>query len=247
MPFVYPCARVLAGLVARLWLRLRITGREHVPASGPLLIVANHGSFLDPPLVGVGVVRPVTYLARAGLFRVPVLGPLIRALNAVPLKESGSDTAAIRTALDALSRGGAVVIFPEGARSFDGSIQPFKRGVWLLLTRANCPVLPVGIAGAYDAWPRTRRWPRLLAPPVRVAIGAPVPPETLRPLDAAAGLEHLRGLVVALEAQARAQARALARSRGSAGVGGGLPAEAVAVTTTPPAGPPPSSVATPPR
>ena len=88
--------KMLAVALMRLLFRVKACGTEHVPASGPLLIVANHSSFLDPPLVGGMVPRQLTFLAKAELFRVPILGPLIRRLGAYPVNRDGPDLAALR-------------------------------------------------------------------------------------------------------------------------------------------------------
>lgn len=173
--------------------RLRRINLRRVPTSGPVLLVANHSSHFDPPLVGMCVTtRPYRPIARVGLFRVPVFGTLIRLLNAVPLKENEGDLAAIRTAIDLLERGEPVCLFPEGSRSPDGAMRPFKRGVVVLLRRAKCPVVPCGIEGAHDAFPRGASFPRLFGRRLMIEVGEPIdsadllangPDEALRRLE----------------------------------------------------------------
>jgi 1-acyl-sn-glycerol-3-phosphate acyltransferase len=159
---------------------VRAWHRERLPAAGPMLLVSNHVSHIDPPLVGMCVGRPCTYLARHDLFQ-PPLGWLIRRLGAVPIdRESGKD--GLTAVLKLLEQGRRVIMFPEGTRSPDGELQPLKPGVALLVKKAHCPVVPVGIAGAHESWPRSQKLPKL-APlgvcgpgtPLGVSFGEPVP------------------------------------------------------------------------
>lgn len=146
---------------------------------GPVLVVANHQSYLDPPLVGCAMPqRQFDFLARAGLFDVKWLKPLITVLHSVPIKENGSDPASIKEILRRLEAGRVVLVFPEGSRTMTGEMGEFKRGVALLLKRAKCPVLPVGISGAYDAWPRGGK-PRPFSRRVIVQVGEPIGYEEL--------------------------------------------------------------------
>ena len=144
-----------AILLLTFW-RYRIHGRGRVPFSGPLLIVANHQSYLDSGAIGVAVgPRHIDSVAREGLFRIPGLGRLIHWLHAFPVREDGGgDTRAIKETLARLERGRAVIIFPEGSRTHDGSVEGFKRGAAVIVKRSRCPVLPVAVEGAFDAWPR---------------------------------------------------------------------------------------------
>lgn len=180
-------------LLLTLVYRQRIRGGHRIPAAGPLLVVSNHQSHLDPPAIGMAFrTRHLSFLARDSLFAVPVLGTLIRTLNSTPVARGTSDTAAIRATLALLAQGRAVLVFPEGTRSLDGSLGEFKRGVWLLLARAKCPVLPVAISGSIEAWPRGGVLPRLLAPPLEVRVGEPLEAEALLAMGPDAGLAHVR-------------------------------------------------------
>ncbi len=139
-----------------------------------LLIASNHQSFLDPVLVGIGLSRPVSFLARRSLFRIYGLGVAIRALGTYPVSRGMVDTEALRNAHRLLSGGEALLVFPEGTRSADGSLGSFKPGVVSLAIRHGVPVLPVCIEGTFACWPRTQALPR----PGRVAVayGALVEP-----------------------------------------------------------------------
>ena len=160
---------------------LRVEGGRHIPRTGPALLIANHQSFLDPILVGMCTARPLRYLARRTLFKNAFFAWLIRALRAVPIDHEGVGKEGLRTILDQLQAGEAVVVFPEGERTFDGRMQALKPGVHLLIRRTQAPIVPVGIAGAFAAWPRTRKAPvpaPLFLPPghgtLAVVVGRPL-------------------------------------------------------------------------
>lgn len=192
----YGFAAGVVRILMRFVYRARSFGARRVPATGAVLLVANHQSYLDPPLVGISVRnRHLDYLARAGLFEVPVLGGLLRGLNSVPIKEDGGDAAAIKEILRRLEKGYAVLIFPEGTRSPDGTMQPFKRGIAVLVKRAKCPVVPVAVEGCFDAWPRERARPRFVGQRVAVAFGDPIPHAELMVRGPDAALEQLQAQV----------------------------------------------------
>ena len=185
------------GLIGRLWydavfvatqtlftlgFSFRRNGWANVPRDGPALLVSNHQSMLDPMLVGLSARRHLMYLARKNLFEQPVLGWFIRSVNAIPI-DRGFGKDGIQAVLDALGRGGAVLMFPEGERTHTGAVQPLKPGVSLLIKRVKCPIVPVGVAGTYAAFSRHMKVPRLapaFLPPgpatVAVAVGKPIDP-----------------------------------------------------------------------
>jgi len=200
----YECAKKITHVMFTVGLRLRRRYHAIPPARGPLLIVANHQSFLDPPLIGVSFFnRPLRYVAREGLFRNALFGPFIRSLNAIPIREDGrSDATSIRRILTALDEGAAVLLFPEGTRTVDGRVDAFKRGIALLLKRAKCPVAPVAIAGAYEAWPRSQALPTL-GGSVHVVVGRTIGHDALVACGADAALTRLRDEVVILQTEAQ--------------------------------------------
>ena len=146
--------------LCRAYFSLDLRGIEHIPAEGPLIITPNHQTFADPPLVTIPVRRPIYYMAWNRLFAVPVLGRLIRRLRAFPVEIQTSDGRAVREAVRLLRAGEAVMMFPEGGRTLDGRLQPFKLGAFRLAVAHDTPVLPVTIAGAWEAWPPGRIFPR---------------------------------------------------------------------------------------
>jgi 1-acyl-sn-glycerol-3-phosphate acyltransferase len=163
---LYPTIKFLATVLMKILFRVERHGIEHVPRTGPLLIIANHSSFLDPPLVGAMAPRQLTFLAKAELFRVPFLGWLITRLGAYPVNREGADMAAFRTTQRALTEGRAVLIFPEGTRGDEGELRPAKPGAALLAVQSGVPVVPVYVRGSGRAWPRGRRLPQ----PAKVVV-----------------------------------------------------------------------------
>jgi cytidylate kinase len=167
----YSVMKTLAVGVMRAMFRLEARGTEHVPTRGPVLLVANHSSLLDPPIVGGACPRQLTFLAKAELFRVPGFGRLIHALNARPVRREGADAAALRVALRVLEQGGALLVFPEGTRGPEGRLREPKPGAALLAVLSGAAVVPVFVRGSGRAWPRGRRLP--MPAKVRVAFGPP--------------------------------------------------------------------------
>ncbi|MGH7318935.1 MAG: lysophospholipid acyltransferase family protein [Candidatus Rokuibacteriota bacterium] len=175
--------RPVVWLYARALFRIRFEGVAHVPMSGPVLITPNHVSYMDPVLITLPIHRPLNYLALEPFFRVPVLGALIRWGRALPIREDEVNEHAVRAAVRLLRGGEPLVVFPEGGRSPDGRLQPFRLGAFRLALAADAPVVPVAIAGGFEAWPVGRRLPR--PGHITITYHAPVtrkdlPPETPR-------------------------------------------------------------------
>jgi len=181
--FWYRTVRIFVSTFAATFGGWRATGFRNMPASGGVLLVSNHLSFLDVVLLGVGLRRPLNYVARSTLF-VPLLGPLIRSLGAFPIQREGMGASGMKETLRRLRSGGVVVLFPEGTRSRDGEPAPLKSGVAVLTARAGVPVVPVGIAGTFRAWPRGRILP--IPRPLRIHYGPPIMPSDLAGLDSQA-------------------------------------------------------------
>jgi 1-acyl-sn-glycerol-3-phosphate acyltransferase len=146
--------------------RLKTTGQENVPRTGPLILAANHISWLDPPLVGAWFPRRITYMAKKELFEIKWLGPLIETLGAFPVDREGSARAAIKHSLEVLKAGGCVGIFPEGGRNVDGDKEA-QTGVALLAALSGAPVIPAAIVGSELSRGKDR-------PPATVVYGKPI-------------------------------------------------------------------------
>jgi 1-acyl-sn-glycerol-3-phosphate acyltransferase len=178
----------------------RYEGSRNIPLTGPALLLSNHQSFFDPSIVGSATRRHLCFLARKTLFRNRLFGALIDRLNAVPVDQEGVAKEGLKTILDQLKAGQAVLVFPEGERTHSGEVQPLKPGVLLLIKRLEVPIVPIGIAGAFDALPRTRKWPKLspfFLPPtgsdIAVSIGKPIPAERYRDMPREQVLIELQG------------------------------------------------------
>ena len=163
----YIAARGFLKPLLSLFFAVRASGAELVPKDGPLIVASNHVSYLDPPILGCWFPRVIHYMAKEELFRVPVLGALIRSVNTFPVNREQADRAAIRHALRVLKGGGVVGIFPEGRRNLDGEAQA-RSGAVLLAATSRCPVVPVALVRTHLAARRLR------AAKVEVRIGAPL-------------------------------------------------------------------------
>jgi 1-acyl-sn-glycerol-3-phosphate acyltransferase len=158
----------------------RATGQSSLPASGGLLLVCNHLSFVDVFFVAFPLGRPLNYVARSTLF-VPVLATLLRSVGGFPIQREGIGVSGVKETLRRLRNGGVVTLFPEGTRSPDGHLGHIKPGISALVSRAQVPVVPVGLAGTFEVWPRNRRLP--VPHRVRIHFGAPIFPAELSGLD----------------------------------------------------------------
>ncbi|MBW4560574.1 MAG: 1-acyl-sn-glycerol-3-phosphate acyltransferase [Mojavia pulchra JT2-VF2] len=151
------------------YFRIRIYGAENVPQSGPLVVISNHASYFDPPIVSSCVLRPVAYMAKEELFNIPVLAQAIKLYGAYPVSRGTADRTAIRSALECIENGWAVGVFLQGTRTPDGRITDPKRGAALLAAKAKAPILPVSLWGTEGILQKGSTIPR--AVPLTVRIG----------------------------------------------------------------------------
>lgn len=208
-PGLYLLVKKIVWAFLKVWLRTRVVGASGVPREGGLLIVSNHTSYLDPPLIAVSLPRRCWFMARSTLFRNKGFGALIAGLGAFPVERAsdraprgadaagGGDVKAIRTVLEQLDRGHPVLLFPEGSRANSPELQPFQRGVAVLLKRSKCAVLPVGVSGVFEAWPRGSR-PRLFPRRVVVRFGEAISHEDLMKDGGDAAVKRLEATIGAL-------------------------------------------------
>ena len=172
-PYYWVCYNIIK-LVGRIFFRLRWLHRERMINHGPVILAANHQSFLDPPFAGSASDRAIYFLARRTLLDGPILGWLLPKLNVIPVdSEGGKDRTALKALIRILKAGEGTLVFPEGQRTPDGALQPALPGVGLVIAKTLAPVVPVRIFGAYDAWPMGQKWPHLFRP-VTVVVGEPI-------------------------------------------------------------------------
>jgi len=168
-------AAFCAGMI-RLFCRTRVDvrGQVNVPADGGAVLVANHASYLDPPVMAMALRRQVHFMAREEVLGVPLLGPLLRRCGVFAVRQGTADRAAIRQAMSLLAQGKLIGIFPEGTRSADGSLKSAHPGAALIASRAGVPLIPVAIQGTWEAFPRSARWMR--PAPISITFGTPIYP-----------------------------------------------------------------------
>jgi 1-acyl-sn-glycerol-3-phosphate acyltransferase len=159
--------------ISQFWFGYRYSGKGNVSSTGPVLLVSNHQSHLDPVLIGLACPRQLKYLARVGLFFWP-FSWWIRALGAVSIDRE-SALAGIKTTLKLLKDGEAVVVFPEGSRTPDGKLHPLLPGFCVLARRSGATIVPVAIDGAFHALPRGSHFPRPRR--IRLTFGKPITSE----------------------------------------------------------------------
>jgi 1-acyl-sn-glycerol-3-phosphate acyltransferase len=174
VPGARSAVRLALRPVLRVWLRLQVEGRHHVPSEGPVLVASTHQSHADSVALGVAIRRPVHFLGDERLTRWPLLGPLLPRLGMVPLKRGEADASALDVLRGLLTDGACVAVYPEGSRSRDGRVHRLRSGVGRLTAGTDVTVVPAAVAGIHDVWPIGAR-PKPLGGPVTVRFGPPIP------------------------------------------------------------------------
>lgn len=144
----YSAIRLLVGATFGVVAGWEVRGRDRIPPKGGLIVASNHISFWDPPLIGSAMPREIHYLAKEELFSTPVLGPLIRSLNAIPIRRGAADLTGLARAIETLKQGGALLLFPEGSRMRDGELHPARPGLGLLAVSAGVPIATCFVSGS---------------------------------------------------------------------------------------------------
>jgi 1-acyl-sn-glycerol-3-phosphate acyltransferase len=173
----YRTMRRISWALLKVFFRMKVTGREHVPKQGPLVVVANHDSFLDPFVVGTSLMkRHVTFLAAPWLLSNRVTSWFIRRVGALQAYGDGSEVASLRASIRHLQRGGTVGLFPQGGIARN----EIYGGAVFMALKGSAPLLPLQITGAGKALPLSRWWPSLFTK-IAVDVQAPIMPVRLQP------------------------------------------------------------------
>lgn len=194
---------MVCRLIAVVLFRIRVSGREHVPAAGGALVLSNHQSHFDPVLIGLACDRRLNYLARKTLFRFAPFRWLIQSLDAIPIDRDGLGLDGLKETLRRLKRGEMVLIFPEGTRTRDGEMAPIKPGFSALAKRGNVWLVPVAIEGAFDAWPRRRPLPGVST--IHIQFGEPIDGQTAARYDERELVAEVERRIRGCHAEARRQ------------------------------------------
>jgi len=189
---LFPAA-IIAGLIddsgnrvhrlGRLWARtiirasgikVDVEGRDNIPMGRPVVFACNHASQFDIPILYEALPVQFRFVAKKELFKIPLLGFAMRLAGYIPIDRSGGKAAlrSLQEAVGSLKMGRSIIIFPEGTRSPDGRLGPFKTGGILIAVRAGCPIVPVAISGSHNVLPRGSL--RVRPGRIKVTIGPPV-------------------------------------------------------------------------
>ena len=175
-------ARWACRIFCILFFSLRTYGLRNVPTKGAFVLISNHQSFLDPLFCGTPLKRHLHFLARDTLFTNRFFGWLLSSVNTIPVRQGEADLPAIRNIIAKLKEGYSVCLFPEGTRTSDGKITPFKPGLGLLCRRGRAAIVPVLIDGAFEGWPRHKK---IFSPGSKISVcyGKTLTPEQVEKMD----------------------------------------------------------------
>ena len=180
--FLWTLGKVFLQFFSVLCFHVRVAGRENVPAKGGVLLVTNHQSMLDPWMIGIALHRQIHFMARESLFKGGLGQYALETTNTFPIRRGRAYSTAVREAIRRLNCGYLLNLFPEATRSSDGTIGPIAAGVAIIVHRAKVPVVPIVIDGAFEAWPRDRKFFRYSG--IRIRYGKPIAYEELANLSA---------------------------------------------------------------
>jgi 1-acyl-sn-glycerol-3-phosphate acyltransferase len=172
MGLVYQVGYNLSKAIAKTLFSFRVVHADRIIEEGGAILAMNHQSYLDPPLAGICCKREIHFLARKTLLEWPILGPLFPKVNVVPVNQERADMSALKTIIRLVRAGGATIVFPEGARTLDGNLQPAQPGLGLVIAKTLAPVVPMRVFGAYEAFPRGSS--RIRLHPITIVVGEPL-------------------------------------------------------------------------
>lgn len=169
----YRCGYTLFKATGILFFGYKAHFREKIIEDGPAILAMNHQSYLDPPLAGIACRKEVFFLARKSLLDWPIMGKIFPRWNVIPVARDGADRSALKTIIRLVSEGHRTIIFPEGTRTPDGSLQAAQPGLGLIVAKTLAPVVPMRVFGAFEAFPRGSKFPKLFRR-VQIVIGDPI-------------------------------------------------------------------------
>jgi 1-acyl-sn-glycerol-3-phosphate acyltransferase len=165
---LYRAGYTLCNLVGKVAFDFKVYGRENFIEDGAAILASNHQSYLDPPCIGMACRNEIYFLTRKTLLERPLIGPLLKGLNTVPVDRDRGDVSSVKAIIRLLRTGCRVIIFPEGTRSSDGQLQPARAGLGMIIAKTLAPVVPVRIFGSFEALPRAGG---LKPGPISVVVG----------------------------------------------------------------------------
>jgi 1-acyl-sn-glycerol-3-phosphate acyltransferase len=168
----YQFSYQLSKVLAKTFFDFKVVHAERIIEEGGVILAMNHQSYLDPPLAGIACRREIHFLARKTLLEWPVLGPIFPKLNVVPVNQERADMSALKTVIKLIRAGECTIVFPEGARTLDGQLQPAQPGLGLIIAKTRAPVVPMRIFGAHEAFPRGGK-PHPFRP-ITLVVGEPL-------------------------------------------------------------------------
>jgi len=170
-PFWFHLVRLFSLTFFKFFHSFRTSGADSLPP-GPLILAPNHASYLDPPATGCDLFRVTYYLARHTLFKPPIASWLLPSIGSIPVNQNSPGPSSLKNIFEVFKNKGTLVLFPEGQRTFDGSLRKAEPGIGMIAARANVPVVPVHIIGSREAMPRNGSWHPFR--PIRVVYGQPM-------------------------------------------------------------------------
>ena len=200
----YRSVQMIAWILCKIMFGLKTTGFEKLPPTGATLLCANHQSNLDPITIGCIPIRRMNFMAKKSLFKYPPVSWLIAFLDSIPVGKEGLSAGGVKETLKRLKREEMVLIFPEGQRTHTGKMLPFMPGFCALVKRTRPTLVPIGIAGTFRVWPRTRWFP-IPGPRIRLVVGDPIPVSEYEHLDDDGIMQLLETRIRACVATAQTQ------------------------------------------
>jgi len=172
MGFWYRFGFITAQVIGKSLFSFKVVHRERIIEEGGCILAMNHESYIDPPLAGIACKRELFYLARKSLLKWPIMGQIFPHMNVIPVDQERADMSALKTVIKHIRAGEATVIFPEGSRTPDGTLQPAQPGLGLVIAKTLAPVVPMRIFGAHKAFPMGGK-PQPFTP-VTIVVGEPM-------------------------------------------------------------------------